>query len=109
MVALVGAFGFFHLAQQGIHLRNRQQAPCTHRAVASHGGEQFVTPSRHQLRDAVFAQFTEQRARQIGRVGGLQQCGNGTHGELCGADGCEVEAEFVQDVLRPPPHQAHRR
>src|SRR6266581_5779846 len=33
VVALVGALGSFHLAQQGVHLRQRQLAVGAHRAV----------------------------------------------------------------------------
>ena len=38
MIALVGAFGGFHLAQQGVHLWSRQLAICAYRAVTGHGG-----------------------------------------------------------------------
>src|SRR5207245_8119741 len=42
MIALAGALGFLHLAQQGVHLRNRQGSVGAHRAVAGHRPEQFV-------------------------------------------------------------------
>src|SRR5258706_9379249 len=42
LVALTGALGLFHFPQQGVHLRNRQSPVGAHRAVASHGSQQFV-------------------------------------------------------------------
>src|SRR5258705_7557073 len=42
VVALPGALGLLHLAQQRVHLRNRQRPVGAHRAVAGHGAEQLV-------------------------------------------------------------------
>src|SRR5256885_14570058 len=42
MVALPGALGLLHLAQQGVHFRNRQGPMGAHRAVAGHRPEQLV-------------------------------------------------------------------
>ena len=55
MVALVGALGFLHLAQQRVHFRRAEQAAGAYSAVAGH---------RRQLGDAVLVEFGDQRARQ---------------------------------------------
>ncbi len=96
MVALAGAFGFFHLAEQGVHFGNRQLAAGADGAVAGHGGEQFVAAGGGELADAVFAQFGDQRPGQGGGVAALQQGGDAAHAELAGAEGGDGEAEFGQ-------------
>src|SRR2546430_15236511 len=40
--ALPGALGLLHLAQQGVHLQDRQGAMGAHRAAAGHRPEQLV-------------------------------------------------------------------
>ena len=42
VVALAGALGRFHVAQQGVHFGQGQPAIGAHRGVAGHGGQQFV-------------------------------------------------------------------
>ena len=42
MIALAGTRRALHLAQQRIHLIDREAAIRTHRAVARHGGQQIV-------------------------------------------------------------------
>src|SRR6185369_1634097 len=42
VVALVGTLGFLHLAQQGVHLVQRELAIGAHGAVAGHRPQQFV-------------------------------------------------------------------
>src|SRR5258705_4190388 len=44
VVAAARALGFLHLAQQRVHLCNREGAVGAHRGVAGHGGEQLVLP-----------------------------------------------------------------
>ena len=39
---LLATLGVLHVAQQGIHLRQRQAAVGTYRAVAGHGRQQLV-------------------------------------------------------------------
>src|SRR5256885_15932240 len=43
VVALVGALGDFHLAQQGVHLVQRQAAVGAHGAVAGHRSEEHTS------------------------------------------------------------------
>ena len=57
VVALAGAFGFFHLAQQGVHFRHGEDAAGADGAVAGHGRQQFVAAGGGELGDAVFAQL----------------------------------------------------
>src|SRR5512143_120005 len=42
VVALVGALGLFHLAQDGVHLGQRELLVGAHGGVAGEGGQQFV-------------------------------------------------------------------
>ena len=42
VIALICALGRFHLAQQCIHLVDRQQSICAHLMVASHRGKKIV-------------------------------------------------------------------
>src|SRR5215471_14930845 len=42
VVALPRPLGLLHLAQQRVHLRDRQSAMRAHRAVAGHGAQQLV-------------------------------------------------------------------
>src|SRR3989338_1194791 len=43
VVALAGAFGLLHFAQQRVHLGDTQDAVGAHRAVAGEGGAQLIT------------------------------------------------------------------
>ena len=61
MIALAGAFGFFHLAQQGVHFWHGQQTAGADGAVAGHRRQQFVAAGSGELADAVFALFGDQR------------------------------------------------
>ena len=96
MVAVAGTFGFLHLPQKSIHFRQRQQAPGAHCTLAGHAGEKLVARCGQQLRDAMFAQFAQERACQRGRVGGLQQDRNATHRELSWTHRREIETELPQ-------------
>src|SRR5216117_3814317 len=42
VVALAGALGFFHFAEQGIHFRDGQCPAGAYGAVAGHGAQQLV-------------------------------------------------------------------
>ena len=44
MVALAGAFGLFHFAQQRVHLGDAQRVVGAHCGVAGNGSEQLVAP-----------------------------------------------------------------
>lgn len=56
VVALVGAFGFFHVAQQGVHFRYGQAAVGADGMVAGDGGEPFVSFFQCDAGCAVFVQ-----------------------------------------------------
>src|SRR5258708_16620190 len=66
VVALAGALGRFHVAQQRVHLGHREGTVGPDRSVAGHGGEHFVLalcehPAAAELRDfrqPVPAEFT---------------------------------------------------
>src|SRR5690349_20228149 len=53
MIALSGAFGRLHFAQQRIHLGNGQAPAGAYRTVASHGREQLVFQLLQATRAAV--------------------------------------------------------
>src|SRR2546430_4533221 len=55
VVALPGALGLLHLAQQGVHLQDRQRPMGAHRAVAGHRPEQFVPAFGEHAARPVFA------------------------------------------------------
>ena len=101
MIALVGALGFFHLAQQGVHFGQAELAAGAHRAVAGHGGQQLVAPGGGQLRDAVFAQFGEQGEHQRRRIGCLQERWNAAHGQLGRPDRRQIERGAVGLLTKP--------
>ena len=68
VVALVGALGGFHLAQQRVHLVERELAVGAHRAVAGHGGQQLVLRALDHGAGVVLRQFGQHAARQFHRV-----------------------------------------
>ena len=84
------------LAQQGVHFRYGELTAGAHRAVAGHGGEQFVAPRGGQLRDAMLAQFADQRAGERRRVAGLEQGRHAAYAELVGAERRDGETQLVQ-------------
>src|SRR5437899_2895756 len=67
MVALAGAIGLLHLAQQGVHLQDREGPMGAHRAVAGHRPEQFVAALREHAARPIFADVLQYRARKLGR------------------------------------------
>src|SRR5437879_3827442 len=69
VVALAGALGFLHLAQQGIHLRDRQGPMGADRAVAGHRPEQLVAALGEHAARPVLADVTQHRARELRRIG----------------------------------------
>ena len=73
VIALVGALGFFHLAQQRVHLFQRQLPVGAHGAVAGHGGEQFVAGAAWgcMLMSAISAALAVGETGAEGKVLGL--------------------------------------
>jgi hypothetical protein len=93
VVALVGTLGFFHVAQQGVHFRQAQRAVGAHRAVAGHGGQQFVAACFDHAAGGMLGQVLEQRAHQIDGVATGQQRRQRAHGKLARSGGGDGEAE----------------
>ena len=59
----------FHVAQQRVHLVQRQPAVGAHRAVAGHRRQQLVARALHHAAGVDLRQFGQHRARQLGQVG----------------------------------------
>ena len=60
MVALVGALGALHVAQQRVHLVQCQLAVGPHGAVAGHGRQDLVLRTLHHAAGLVLGQFGQQ-------------------------------------------------
>ena len=91
MVALVGAVGGFHLAQQRIHFGDGQRAVGAHGAVAGHGGEQLVAPCGNDLGGGHVFEFGEYRAGQLADVGAGEQGRHGAYRQGGRAGGGDFE------------------
>lgn len=74
MVALIGAFGGLHLAQQGVHFFQTQAAVGPHRTVAGHAAEQLVVGAGNHRAGLMLAQLGQHAARQFYRIA-LRQSG----------------------------------
>src|SRR3954462_13337546 len=59
MVAAARALGFFHLAQERVHLGDAEDAVGAHRGVARHGAEQLVLARGEHLACTVLADFLQ--------------------------------------------------
>src|ERR1700674_2035932 len=68
MVALTAAFGSFHLAQQSVHLRDRELSIGAHGGVACHRAEQLVTPLGKHAARTEFVDVTQHFAGQLDGV-----------------------------------------
>ena len=68
VVALVGAFGFFHLAQQGVHLVQRQFAVRPYRAVTGHSGQNLVLRALDNGAGVVQGELVEATGDDVQRV-----------------------------------------
>src|SRR5690606_35867737 len=64
MIALVGAFGAFHLAQKRVALVEGEAPVGAYRAVAGHGGEQLVALLDQQVGAAHARQVTQHSPHQ---------------------------------------------
>jgi len=68
VIALAGTLGFFHLAQQRVHLRYRQGPVGAHRAMTRHGPEQLVPALGEHATRPVLAEVPQHRARESSAV-----------------------------------------
>ena len=94
MVALAGAFGRFHFAQQRVHFGDGEPAIGAHRAVAGHRRQQFV--ARVRRRDA--ASPCSRRSASTSRTSASTSPSASSAGTLRNASDCgpaarELEAE----------------
>ena len=96
MVALVGSFGLFHLAQQTVHLIERQSAVGADSAVAGHGGQNLVLGALHHGAGIVLGQFGQHAAGQLHRITVGQGGGHGTHGQGLGRQGRDLQTQLFQ-------------
>ncbi len=96
MVALVGAFGLFHLTQQTVHFIEGQAAVRTHCAVTGHGCQDLVLGPLHHRAGIVLGQLGQHAAGQLHRIALGQACGHGTHSQGLGRQGRNFQAELFQ-------------
>ena len=68
MIALIGAFGGFHLPEQCVHFGDAELAASPDCAMAGHRRQQFVATCGKYLADPVFAHFGKQGTRERCRV-----------------------------------------
>ena len=99
MVALVGAWGLFHVAQQGIHFGQGQLAACAHRAMTRHGGEQLVFGREQGIAVAHLCQFGEQVTHQSLNIAACQQNRHGAYGDGS-AQQAQLQAPVCQFLLK---------
>ena len=86
VVALVGTLGALHVAQQCVHLVQREAAVRAHRAVAGHGGQQVVARAlKTRLASTCASSASTQRASSTASAS-AQRGRDGAHGQRAGAD-----------------------
>src|SRR5690606_12113576 len=98
VVALVGAVGGFHLAQQGVHFGNGERTVGAHGAVAGHGGEQLVAPRGDDVGGGHVFELGEYRAGQLADVGAGEQRWYGAHRQGGRAGGGDFETHAGERV-----------
>ena len=81
VVALAGSGRPFHLAQQSVHLGNRQTPPRAYRPMAGHRRAHRLQPFLQQLRIALFQQLADEIANQATDIGFAEQRGDFAHGD----------------------------
>ncbi len=96
VVALVAALGYFHLAQQGVHLVQGEAPVGAHRAVAGHGGQQLVLGALQHVARVVLGQFGQHAAGEFHRVALRQGGGHGAHRQGARGQGRHVQAQRGQ-------------
>ena len=93
MVALPGALGGFHLAQQGVHFRQRQPPVGADRAMAGHGRQQRIPGVVDAARAAMLAEVGEHVAQQRFDIAVRQQRGHAAQEQRLRPAALHLEAE----------------
>lgn len=96
MVALAAALGDLHVAQQGVHFRQRQASIGTDRSVAGHGPEQFVQMRLDTVAGAVLQQVGDDVAYQLGRLRLLEQRRDLSDRQGFRAQSLQLEAQTLE-------------
>jgi hypothetical protein len=94
----VGPLARLHVAQQRVHFRHGELAVGAHRAVAGHGGQQFVAPPLDHLAGRRLAQFLQQGAQQCAGISAGQQRRHGAHRQFGRPGLADVETEPFEHV-----------
>ena len=92
MIALIGAFGRFHFAQQRVHFINRQSTIGTHGAVACECREQFVPMLGEHARAAIFAHVTQARRASVRAPSALREQGGTPRSATCVGEASETSS-----------------
>ena len=98
VVALVGAFGCFHLTQEGIHLVQGQFAVRPDGAVAGHGGEDVVLSALDDRAGVMQGEFGEDAAGEFDGVAFGQSRRHGADSEGFGGKGADVQTELQERI-----------
>ena len=98
MVALVGALGFFHLAQQGVHLVQRQFAVGADGAVTGHGGQNLVLSALDDRAGVVQSEFSQDTAGEFDGVAHGQGGRHRAHGEGFRGKGADIQTQLQERV-----------
>ena len=93
MVALAGALGGFHFAQQSVHFGNRQRTIRPDGGVAGHGGQHLILALGEHAAAAEFGYFAEDVARELCGIGLRQRHRHATHGQRVRRNHGQLEAE----------------
>ena len=96
MIALSGAFGFFHFAQQRIHLVRCQCAVGPYGAMAGHGAEKVVLAFREDATGTEFTDVMQHATRKRRQVAIGEHGGHRAHGQRGWRQRCHVKAQFLQ-------------
>ena len=85
MITLIRTLGRFHLAQQRVHLIDRQQAVRTHRMVAGHGRQEIIARVINAVALPGLRQIRQHISQQRLDVGIPEQCRYFANGQRCGS------------------------
>jgi hypothetical protein len=99
VIALSGAFGLLHLAQQRVHLGDVQDAVGTHRAMAGKRGKQFIAPFGQRAACSEFTLLIDHVVRGGFRFGLPEHHRHRAHRQRVGRKRRDVETEFFERIL----------
>ena len=99
MVALICAFGDFHIAQESVHLGDGQAAIGTHRAVASHGAQELVALSFNYATGWVIGQILEQTPDQFNNIATCKQGRYAAHSQLTRSGSGNFKTQLSKTLL----------